>query len=24
LTDNGGRSRDRTCDHLVVSEVLYR
>ena len=20
----GGRSRDRTCDHLVVSEVLYR
>ena len=22
--DLGGRSRDRTCDHLVVSEVLYR
>ena len=21
---SGGRSRDRTCDHLVVSEVLYR
>ena len=24
LGANGGRSRDRTCDHLVVSEVLYR
>jgi hypothetical protein len=20
----GGRSRDRTCDHLLVREVLYR
>ena len=24
LDRSGGRSRDRTCDHLVVSEVLYR